>query len=381
VIRRKGDKQFPKNGGNDCATPAIGEIAARFSQWFESGPDAEQLWPAFDRWVRDSLNQFVGARRVRCFRVTESDQQLVSLTSDVEDAFLAHVPPQGLFDHVVASGRRYVAGAPGNGELIERLAAEWTPAASAAVGLTRPPDWLVPIRCRNRTIGLIMAGELPPDRGQDVSLLQAVGHLLELFWLHIRQAGELSLARQTDPGSGVLTRADLAARTDSVLREATVDGEPLVLLAIAVEGVRRLDDRGDWRLRDWMMKQIGIHMRRKLRSDDLVGRFSDERFVAVLRRIDVSLGRLIAQKILETLTATVASQPPLAGAVRLRCGVAGASGENADKCLVDSLAVLEEARHRNAEVLVVDNGEYRAYGARAAAEVSVHAAADGEHTE
>ncbi len=333
--------------GSDCVAPAIGELTAWFARWFEQPGGGESLWPAFDRWVRDSLHQFLGARRVRCFRVTESSQRLTSLASELDDVFLAGLSSHGLIDHVVASGRRYVRDAPGNGELIERLAHEWAAGIEGpanAAGLARAPDWLVPVRGRNRTNGLILICELPEEKRRDLVMLQAVGHLLELFWNHVGQAQALAIARRTDQASGVLNRIDLNSLAEKVLHESAADGEPIVVLALAVEGVRRLDDQGQWQLRDWLMKQIGLEMRRKLRSDDLVGRFSDDRFVAVLRRLDMSLGQLIAKKVLQAVQARISRQAIVHEMVNLRCGLAESSSAGFEQVLVCAFSALEQAR-------------------------------------
>jgi len=117
--------------GGACGGPAIGELTACFSRWLEQHEGGDSLWPAFDRWVRDALNQFIQARRVRCFRRTPTGDRLASLTGDADDAFWAGVPRHSLIDHVAASGRRYIRGAPDSGGLVERLASEWAAHSSA----------------------------------------------------------------------------------------------------------------------------------------------------------------------------------------------------------------------------------------------------------
>jgi len=343
--------------GSDCVVPAIGELTARFTTWLDQRDGGEGAWLAFDRWVRDSLHQFLGARRVRCYRVTESDQQLASLTSEPDAALTAGLASQGLIDHVIAGGRRYVRRAPGNGELIERLAREWGSSGQGTgkpAGFAHAPDWLLPIRDKTRTCGLIIVGEVPEERRNDLPLLQAIGHLMGLFWRQVQQGLALAVARRTDQASGVLSRIDLASLADKVLHESVVEGEPTVLVALAVEGVRRLDDEGQWQLRDWLMRQIGLVMRRKLRSDDLVGRFSDDRFVGVLRRLDVSLGQLIARKLLEAVNAEVSRQPILHEMVNLRCGLAAGSDEGFEPLLSRAFHALGLARITEKDIVVAE---------------------------
>jgi hypothetical protein len=118
----------------------LGELTAFFLRWFEQQDPQQDLWPAYDRWIRDTLNQFLGARRVRCFKFDPSAGQLTSLTTDMDDAVWSGQPPHDLIRHVVTSGRPYIRGASGNGNLIEQLASQWTDstASSATWG---PTGW------------------------------------------------------------------------------------------------------------------------------------------------------------------------------------------------------------------------------------------------
>jgi len=346
---------LPKAGG-DYLTPILGELTASFLRWFQDRNVSHGLWPAYDRWLRDTLDQFLRARRIRCFRVAEADERLVSLAGDMENAFWLGSSLPALIQHVLATGRRYVQGAPGNGELIERLAAQWS--SEAAPGetnniLASAPVWLLPLKEKNKTTGLLAVGELSEETLRDPTTLQAVGHLLELYWRHVCQADTLETALRSDHASGVLSRADLSSMADKVLYDSINDGEPIVVLAMSVEGLRRLDDEGQWADRDWLIRQIGLAMRQKLRSDDLVGRFSDDRFVAVLRRLDISLGNLIAGKLLAAVRGAVHEQPALAERVQLRCALAEVRGESLETVLARIFDALQRARQEKKDIVAV----------------------------
>ncbi len=328
-----------------------GDLAGSFNRWLRQAGDHEQLWAGLDRWLRDAINEFLQGRRVRCYHVTESSPRLVPLADELESSPRSAnlLERQALIDHVLVSGRCYLRGSSANGELIDRLALEFSGTDS---GFGRGPDWLVPVRRQGRVIGLIVVGELPESVSVNSAALEAAAALLELCWQHVEITAALTIARRTDSASGVLTRQDLTAMGDSVLVESAATGEPVVVLAVSVEGVRRLDDQGRWELRDWLMREIGAQMRKRLRSDDLVGRFSDDRFVAVLRRLDISLGELIARKVLEGLKAAAASQPLITSAVVLRCGLAEADHGAFEPVLVRAFAALSEARNRDEDMLI-----------------------------
>lgn len=331
------------------------EFNSRFRSWHERNEPNENLWPAFDRWIRDTLNELVGARRVRCFRIEENGNHLISLTNQLDESTVLGVVAHGLIDHVVATGRSYRRGWAGNGELVDRLAEEW----SSSSGMV-PPAWALPIRENNKTSGLIVIGELDSGKLQDTMLLQAVGDLLELYWHFIAKTDALVIARRTDRTSGVLNRVDLTLEAEKVLHDSHNEGEPLVLLSLSVEGVRRLDDEGEWDLRDWLMQQVGLEMRRRLRSDDLIGRFSDDRFVAVLRRLDTSLGQLIARKLLESVTQRMNSEPVITAAVKLRCGLADAEcGKDFEAVLGRSFEALQNARSSQQELTIAPHSRER----------------------
>jgi len=341
--------------GADFLAPTIGELTASFARWFERQDTGHSLWPPFDRWLRDTLNQFFRARRVRCFRVNESDRRLTSMSGDLDNTFWLGASPPSLVEHVRSCARRYVQGAANNGELIARLAAEWPRAmgSDSSPVVTGPaPVWLLPIRSQGQTIGLLAVGELPEGTLHDAPTLQAVGHLIELYWGHVHLADALETVRRTDQASGVLSRVDLSAMAEQVLHESITEDEPIILLAISVEGIRRLDDAGQWVLRDWLIKRIGLTLRQKVRSDDLVGRFNDDRFVAVLRRLDLSLGRLIAAKLLASARAVVNEQAVLRDTVHLRCGLAEAVSEGLPIVLGRAFDALRQARLQHQDIVV-----------------------------
>jgi len=342
--------------GGDFLAPTLGELSASFMRWFEQQDVGLGLWAPFDRWLRDTLHQFLHARHVRCFRMNDRDDSLASMAEHMENAFWLAGPPPALIDHVVVTGRRYVRGAIGNGQLIEQLVNEWA-AELAADGesriLAEAPAWLLPIRKHNRTIGLVAVGELPDDFLRDLSALQAVGNLLQLFWCYVDQAEALKTAQHTDKISGVLNRSDLTSLAEQAMQHSSQEGEPLVIAVISAEGLRRLDDEGRWAERDWVIGQIGLAMRKKLRSDDLVGRFSDDYFVVVLRRLDISLGKLIVTKLLEGTRTALAKQSHLQHAVQLRCALLETSGEEFESALGRTFDALQQAREQQTDMVVI----------------------------
>lgn len=366
----------PFSAPSDWLALGMGELIGSFNRWSDQQDANESLWASFDRWMRDALNGCIRARRVRCFQV-DSTGRLLSLSNEGEEPLWAvgvravsgtadtavahrvgstdptytgesaqggtsnaHWP--GLIEHVLTTGRCYVHSCTDNGELIESLAREWTLTSCS-------PHWLLPVREHNRTVGLLLVGELPESLQRNAAALGMLGGLLTGFWRQVRLEDGLAHACRTDQASGVLTRVDLTARAERVLSESTGDGEPLVVLALAVEGIRRLNDQGQWELRDRLMGEIGGLMRRKLRSDDLVGRFSEDHFVAVLRRLDLALGRMIARKLLSAVDASISKEPGLQEAVKVRCGLTDAGAEDFNAAVGHAFEALRQARLEGSE--------------------------------
>lgn len=324
---------------------SAGQLIESFNSQFDRHAVDEPFWPVFDRWIREALNEFLRARRVRCFHVTEAAQRLVSLTNQLEEPLWPPGQLPALLEHALSTGRPYVHASRANGDLIDRMADEWTRSMSQATGIRRAvPHWLYPVREANQTVGLLLVGELPEPVFGDHHGLATLGGLLTAFWRHVGQADALALAQRTDRTSGLLTRVDLTERARRLAAEAEQEAEPLVVLALAVEGIRRLEDQGHWALRDRLMRRIGEQMRRRLRSDDLLGRFSEDRFVAVLRRLDLGLGRIIAGKLLTDVERLVHEHPVLEETVKIRCGLSDTGPGGFEDAAGRAFEALRQAR-------------------------------------
>jgi GGDEF domain-containing protein len=352
----------------------LNTVTASFLDWWSAQDTEACLWPAFDLFVRETLLDIAGAKRVRLFHAAENGEALRSLSQDARGSSGA-VAPTALMGHILNLGRVYVQGDWSHGPMVDQLAAE---SAQQVLGSLRVPEpgsglatqsprpvleqgpvaWMFPIlapastertggeeAAARRAVGLVVVGDLPETSLSDRSMLDGLSQLISAFWLHVRDYEHLQIARRTDRGSGVLTRTDFLSTGEIATSEARREGEPIVVMAVAVEGLRRFDDLGLWTLRDRIILEVGRVLRRKLRNDDLVGRFSDDRFVVLLRWLDVGLGRLIAEKVIGWVREAVQAaagglvsgpvkEPPADGdssqrgavpavdAVRVRCGLA-----------------------------------------------------------
>jgi GGDEF domain-containing protein len=123
---------------------------------------------------------------------------------------------------------------------------------------------------------------------------------------------------------------------------------------LSLEGLRGLDDRGLWQQRDALVENVARLVCSRLRSDDVAGRFSDDRFMLLLRRLDSGLGRLIIEKLVSAIdeflagrTCGVAPAP-----IRVRAGLAG-SGQrqvSLSTLLVSAIEAADLARRQDRSV-------------------------------
>ncbi len=307
-------------------------LVAGFRQWLAEQDDRADLWRSFDQFVRESLHSLLGAAHIRCFHVRPDAEVLVPLVGGVE---AAGAPPPaarvGLLGHVVTTGRPYAVGDVRQGPLVAELAAQTAERWA----------WIWPVCSEGRTCGLIAVG----DGGVgalSAAVQEALGPALSLCWDCVAARVALAEARKRDRASGVLTRADFFEQAGRALAESHALGEPLVAVVLVLEGLRRLDDSGRWRERDALVERTGRVLVERVRRDDVVGRFADDRFVLLLRRLDSALGRLIVEKLLHALRDVAAA----CAGVQARAGLAGSGLARPDlnALLATAFAAADRAR-------------------------------------
>jgi GGDEF domain-containing protein len=328
---------------------ADGDVVERrlsnaFHLWLAENEDQPSLWSSFDQLVREMLTERLGATRIRCYHVRPGCEMLLTMSQTAR----ATVPKgpglrEGVFGHVATTGKEFVAADPSHGPLLDDLAAssgeDWA--------------WVAPIRQNGVTVGILAVGQLLDPTLLTAEVRQTVGQLVSLFWQHVACLERLRVAQRTDKASGVLTRNDFFTLGRHALAESYHDNEPVVVAVLALEGLRRLDDTGRWRERDALIERLGHLLARRVRSDDLLGRFADDRFVVLLRRLDSGLGRLIAQKMLTTASECVAQLGVAGTQTRLRVGLVGSAfGQPPlEDLLVAAFEALERARKEGVSII------------------------------
>jgi len=82
---------------------SLNAVTASFLDWWSAQDTEACLWPAFDLFVRETLLDIAGAKRVRLFHAAENGEVLRSLSQDSRGSSNA-VTPTTLMHHVLSLG-------------------------------------------------------------------------------------------------------------------------------------------------------------------------------------------------------------------------------------------------------------------------------------
>jgi diguanylate cyclase (GGDEF)-like protein len=200
---------------------------------------------------------------------------------------------------------------------------------------------------------LLAVGKLPATTLIDRERRQDISILISAFWQHVACLEQLRIAEKTDKASGLLTRTDFFQSAARALADSYAENEPVVVVVLVLEGLRRLDDIGRWNDRDALVETAGRLINRRIRTDDIIGRFSDDRFVLLLRRLDSSLGRLIAAKIQDRVQEHMGQLGDTPELLQVRVGLSGSGfqQQSLETLLVAAFDAVELARKQNVPLL------------------------------
>jgi GGDEF domain-containing protein len=146
----------------------------------------------------------------------------------------------------------------------------------------------------------------------------------------------------------LINRTDFLATLRTTLDQSYKHHEPVVLMVVCLEGLRGLDDASEWAKRDALVEAVGQTIAAGIRKDDVVGRFSDSQFVALLRRLDVPLAELICRKLLSSIAKAICDFE-LGKWITPRAGLSGSgfSKPEAEALLREAITGLQQARTKD----------------------------------
>ena len=292
-----------------------------FDEWLEAHRNEPDPWPSFSEFIRSTLIYCGGATRSRPFRIMSEGDGLLPLREIDPGNPPPSLPAQrGIYGHVLSTGQPYFAFDSSRGDLLEVLADE----------STADCKWCFPIRRGGERIGLVAVGELSGSHAQDIPYLTAVAGLIGHFWCTLAEVCRSRVALSIDSASGLLNRAEFLDLAERVVNESNALREPVVLVVFTVEGLRRLDDTGEWDIGQKLVVAVSQLLRSRIRQDDCLGRFDEGRFLLLLRRVNSDLATLIIKQLMAHMTELCDHHEQWKRHVEIRCGVTGSGGQIAD---------------------------------------------------
>lgn len=348
------EPSFPASNAFAAVRPAL----QRYGEWMDDHAEEFDPWPAFGEFVRGILFECSGATHVKVYRISNDGAELAPLHEQDGIPQSKTVSARGgILGHVATTGRAYIQGDPSQGELIEQLAGRCDPI----------PAWVFGVSRGSKRLGVVVVGRIDRPTPPDSQLLATSAMLVSLFWRGLSDAVECRKAGRIDSGSGVLNRDAFLQGIQRSISESYSQGEPVALALIAVEGLRELNDSGRWELADQVIRESADAIRKKIRRDDVLGRFDGSRFIWLLRRVDSDLAELIVRQMMTRLQDICEDEKRWHARIHVRCGVVGSGlGQPAVHDLIErALTQSKRARQEKTTVACEPSAERQPVGASA----------------
>jgi GGDEF domain-containing protein len=324
---------------------AAADVLANFDAWLTDYRGKPDPWPDFGEFLVSAIHSAVGGKHVRVYRLMSDGDQLHPLRK-VDLGEPDFLPSRGgIVGHVVTTGKSYYAGDPAQGELVQKLADDDDADCI----------WCFAIRVDRRTIGIVRVGDIEDQPEASLQVLRLVESVVALSWITLTETCRGRLVGHVDPVAGVLTQSAFMKTAVRSLQNSYSHGEPVAVVNINIEGMRRLHDAGQWDQANALIHETSSLLMQRIRQDDEIGVFDSSRFLILLRRVDSELATLIVSQLMEKLTVICADQRRWGCEFTARCGVAGSgthqpslhalvtrATENAQKARETSVSIISD---------------------------------------
>ena len=172
-----------------------------------------------------------------------------------------------------------------------------------------------------------------------------------LFQLHRSREEYLALAG-TDQLTGLLNRRELSAAAERLLVNARRRGETVGVLMIDLDHFKRINDTHGHEAGDAVLRAAAARMRGAIRSQDLIGRWGGEEFVAVLPGTTLSAAARVGERLRVVIAATpIEMTADHSTSITVSVGCAETMHEDADEVIARAdKAMYRAKRTRNAVV-------------------------------
>ena len=139
-----------------------------------------------------------------------------------------------------------------------------------------------------------------------------------LSFLGLRDDNErLKALLSTDPLTAAASRAHFAAVASQAILDASRRGQPLCLLMLDLDHLKRINDSHGHGAGDEALRRFTALCREQLRADDLLGRLGGDEFAACLPGASLAVAEARARTLLSALAAASTPTLPLAASIGL----------------------------------------------------------------
>jgi diguanylate cyclase (GGDEF)-like protein len=298
--------------------------------------------------------------RKEILELVANDQPLDGIIAAMADAIVSHLPGSLCSIRIEASDDSHISIYP---DFPENLAAaleqigitsiNLTPASSPVDKLSDDARWLrfiqssgllpyrhyraVPVMRSSRLTGMIVSlfTEDRADGRTEQTLLESWGRFASLAVERRGLYEQLSFRAQYDSLTGLMNRAALYDRIDSLIRGDSAVRSPMAVIYLDLDGFKQINDTHGHGAGDKVLQHVSAHILESVRRTDVVARLGGDEFVIVLPGVgDLTEARRIAD-----LVTTAIARPLTDGGRELRIGasfgisVYPADGDNTDALL------------------------------------------------
>jgi diguanylate cyclase (GGDEF)-like protein len=184
------------------------------------------------------------------------------------------------------------------------------------------------LRSNGQVIGKIALFRLHSDpvfSSADIKLFEAVGNFAGNAIRNAQMFEALRQQADTDALTGLANHRAFQERLDVEMRRAAAGGYQLGVMLIDIDSFKLFNDTYGHLVGDQIIRLVAQELRNSCRTQhDIVGRYGGDEFVAILPRIDRQGLHIVAQRILESVSAIdvqLAGQDRLPLSLSLGCAL------------------------------------------------------------
>jgi len=218
--------------------------------------------------------------------------------------------------------------------------------------------------------------ELADDRASYMYVGTSTAVAFALFgYILGRQADRLAMLSETDVLTGLANARGLFERLEAELARSRRYHEPLALLLVDLDGLKRINDRHGHHAGDEAIRSLAAVIRFQLRESDVGARWGGDEFAVLAPNTSEHDAVALAERIRSSISEQNAGSP-LSGSVGVAAITPAEDGEFVDSAALMRAAdaALYEAKRRGRNRVVV------ASSGRARLSAHVAGPGDGPHT-